>query len=289
MNKLKIIIFGGSAAFIFLAVLGFAFSGPDWEGQLVTLKIDSGLGIGQIANSLEGAGLIKSKILFTSYSLLSGSAKDLKAGTYLLTTDMSLPRLVAALVAGPVEDIKAVITEGETLKEIEARLVRYGILKKNDLARYPGKSLEGFLFPDTYRFFPNSSAKDIVEKILKNFNRKALPILAKTGDIYSTLIIASMIEKEVPFLNDRYLVSGIVHKRLSIQMPLQIDAAPETYDRLGLPAKPIGNPGLTAIRAAANPMPSSYLYYLSDPKTHKTIFSRTFEEHKENKLKYLGR
>ena len=289
MNKLKIIIFGGSTVFIFLAILGFAFSGTDLAGRLVTVKIDRGLGIGDIAALLKESDLLKSKTAFTFYSLLSGSVRDLKAGSYLLTTDMSVPSIVKSLVRGPVEDIEVLVREGDTLAEVEAKLVRYGILKKNALIRYPGKSLEGFLFPDTYRFFPNSSPKEVVEKFLKNFNEKALPILSKTKDLYNTLIVASMIEKEVPFLNDRYLVAGIIYKRLSIQMPLQIDAAPETYNRLGLPTKPIANPGITAIKAAANPLPSSYLYYLSDPKTKKTIFSNTFNEHKENKWKYLGR
>ena len=106
-------------------------------------------------------------------------------------------------------------------------------------------------------------------------------------DALPILILASLIEKEVPFHADRLMVSGILRKRLAIGMALQVDSAPETYQSQGLPREPITNPGLDAIFAAANPRSSPYLYYLSDPKTKKTIFAENFEQHKENKWLYL--
>lgn len=248
------------------------------------------MGLDEIGRELSKANLVRSKTIFVIYGVLSGNSKNLKAGGYILNNNMSMPAIVSVLTAGPPEDVKVTIREGETLAEIDAKLAELGILKPGSLLTFPGKSLEGFLLPDTYRFFLNSDPEEVVKKILSNFHDKAAPILLEKGiEIYKALITASLIEKEVPFLNDRYLVAGIIYKRLAIGMPLQIDAAPSTYDHLGLPSKPIANPGLQAIIAAANPKTSPYLYYLSDPVTKNTIFSATFEEHKENKFRYLKR
>ncbi|PIR44014.1 hypothetical protein COV23_02240 [Candidatus Wolfebacteria bacterium CG10_big_fil_rev_8_21_14_0_10_31_9] len=179
-------------------------------------------------------------------------------------------------------------------------------------------TLEGFLFPDTYIFFIGSDIKDVVYKILNNFKIKTEPYLAslesfKTEADINWLIIASMIEKEVVSENDIYIVSGIIQNRLNKKMPLQIDATviyakcqgrflncPElnsedfkidssynTYKYSGLPISPISNPGMQSIKAAINPEKTNYLFYLSDPKTGKTIFSKTFNEHTKNRQKYL--
>ena len=133
-----------------------------------------------------------------------------------------------------------------------------------------------------------------------NFKKKA-------GDVSKDIVImASLIEKEVPDSDDRKIVSGILWKRLDIGMPLQVDAvfpyltgrreilsddlkidSPyNTYLYKGLPPGPIANPGLDAIEAARNPKSSSYFYYLSG-KDGKTHFAKTFAEHLKNKEKYL--
>ncbi|MDO8466952.1 MAG: endolytic transglycosylase MltG [bacterium] len=250
--------------------------------------VEKGDGMREIAAALEKDDLIKSPAAFVVYSVASGSAGKLKAGTYELSKAMNVFRIVDSLHAGPKEDISILVREGETLAEIEAKLVKAGIVKAKTLSRYPGKSLEGFLFPDTYRFFPNSPVDSVVKRFFTNFYNQAVPALKDSKrDFYETLIIASILEKEVPFHDDRKLVAGLLYKRLKIGMALQVDAAPETYDHPGLPKKPIANPGLDAIRAAANPQASEYLYYLSDPKTYKTIFSKDFDEHVQNKFKYL--
>ena len=135
-------------------------------------------------------------------------------------------------------------------------------------------------------------------------------------DFYQILTAASLLEKEAPSFKDRRLISGILYKRLKAGIGLQVDAtltyakcggafltcddpkvyrgdtsyssSYNTYLYKGLPPGPISNPGLEAIRAALEPLESGYWYYLSDPKTKKTIFSRTLEEHNENRAKYLG-
>lgn len=277
--------------------VAYFLSPIDSSASSKIFSIKKGAGIREIASFLESEELIKSPAMFMLYSVLSGSADKLKAGNYELSRSMSLPSIIRVLRNGPKEDMTILVREGETLAEIEKDLVDAQVIKKNALSKFPGKSLEGFLFPDTYRFFPNSDIKDVVKKFLENFSDKAMPVLVNNEvrirnyelGAYEKLIVASIIEKEVPFEEDRYLVAGVLYKRLEIGMPLQVDAWPWTYEHYGLPSRPIANPGKSAIKAAAKPKASDYLYYLSDPKTKKTIFSKTFEEHKDNKLKYLKR
>lgn len=269
--------------------LAYYLSPVDTSGAVQDFRIERGAGVREISESLRSAGLIKSPKLFLIYAALSGSARQLKAGDYKLSKAMSLSEIVSQLEAGPEEDVEIVVKQGDTLADVEKKLAQAKILPLGKLSKFPGKSLEGFLFPDTYRFFPNSPVAEVVKRFLANFNDKAMPVLAENQElsVYEKLILASIIEKEVPFQEDRYLVAGVLYKRLEIGMALQVDAAPETYDRIGLPKKPIANPGVDAIRAAVYPKTSPYLYYLSDPITKKTIFSKTFEEHIQNKFRYL--
>jgi len=174
-------------------------------------------------------------------------------------------------------------------------------------------NLEGFLLPDTYNFFTGSDINSVVKKILDNFKVTVLPFFNKYDNLPETINLASLLEKEVPDYNDRQIVGGILIKRLNAGMPLQVDAtlfyakcsgrfldcpAPKiedykidspynTYIYNGLPKSAIDNPSLDAIKAALNPQKSAYWYYLSDPKTGKTIFSKTLEEHNQNRAKYL--
>lgn len=283
---LKFLVAGLAAIFI-LPFIAYFLSPVNASGRAVYFTVEKGDGFREIARSLKDSALIKSPSAFVIYAALTGSAHKLKPGVYKLSPAMNLPKILSTLKKGA-EDIEVVIQEGQTLAEVEKELADLKILPKKKLLKYPGRSLEGFLFPDTYRFFASSTADEVVKKFLANFGQKAMPVLSQAkGDFYKTLIMASIIEKEIPFSEDRPIVAGILYKRLKIGMGLQVDAAPETYDHAGLPSKPIANPGLDAIRAAVYPKSSEYLYYLSDPATKKTIFAKTFEEHKENKWRYL--
>lgn len=231
------------------------------------------------------------------------------------------------IVSQPVisNEVSITIPEGFSLRQIENRLVAAALVKQNDLASYkfltnippilsdkPSvASLEGYLFPDTYRFFKDAELSDIVSKMVSNLNNKLTPDLktainSSKHSIYEILTMASLVEKEVPHENDRPLVAGILWKRLKAGMPLQVDAtlvyitgrneiresdkkinSPyNTYLYRGLPAGPISNPGLSAIKAAIFPKASSYWYYLS-AKDGTTIFSKTLEEHNRNRAIYL--
>ncbi len=315
-----------------LAVFISALQPVDRKAQMseVELIIERGAGIKDIALILLANKLIKSADAFHIYSFISGSAHLFKPGFYRLSPSWNIPQLTRIIVAGPADTLVA-ISEGETLKDIDFKLSQLGIIKKGELENfqwdgfkdvYPflaqAKSLEGFLFPDTYHFSSFSPIEIVVNEMLKNFYKKAWPLLLKSSkNYYSSLITASLIEKETPFSNDRLLVSGVIKNRLSLGMPLQIDASIaygkcggrfltcdsqtrqlfksdlaidnqfNTYLNKGLPPAPIANPGTDAIMAALNPKSTSYLYYLSNPQNRKAIFATTLDEHNDNRVKYL--
>lgn len=175
-------------------------------------------------------------------------------------------------------------------------------------------SLEGYLFPDTYRFRASSSPEEIIEKMLNNFDSKLTTkmredIKQQGKTIYQIITMASLIEKEVRSTKDMKMVSGIFWNRINNGQRLEscatlayilgenkpqysyeetrIESPYNTYINKGLPIGPISNPGLKAIEAAIYPTNNDYNFFLTRPDTGETIFSRNFEEHKANKAKYL--
>ncbi len=273
--------------------------------------ITKGDGFKYIAAQLVKEGYIRSARAFSTFAIITGRAHQFKPGAYDLDPASSTPEIVDLLARGPEPDRKVLIREGMNIQEINDLLTAQGVLEKNALVKFDWRtlvdqypflaksvSLEGFLLPDTYRFYVESYPDAVAKIFLDNFKSRAWPILSRNNKTpYRTLIIASMLEKEVPESEDRLIVAGIIERRLKIGMPLQIDAtlpyarvngqAYDTYKNYGLPPGPISNPGLDAISAALHPKTSPYLYYLSDPKTGKTIFSKTFDEHDTNRAKYL--
>ncbi|MBI3458735.1 endolytic transglycosylase MltG, partial [Candidatus Azambacteria bacterium] len=172
---------------------------------------------------------------------------------------------------------------------------------------------EGYLFPDTYRIFKDESLKYLIEKIFNNLDSKLTvdlrnEIRSQGKTIFEIITMASIIEKEVKTPDDKKIVAGILWKRLSVNMPLQVDASLgyitgktsrqltkndlsltspyNTYTYRGLPRGPISNPSLESIMAATYPQESEFWYYLST-KNGQTIFSKNFEDHKKAKQKYL--
>lgn len=178
-----------------------------------------------------------------------------------------------------------------------------------------GNDLEGYLFPDTYRIYQDADCEDILLKLLNNFDKKLSAEMRKDiksqgKEIFEIITMASVIEKEVTSVKDMKIVSGIFWDRIKNRQALescatlayilgenktqysledtQISSPYNTYRNRGLPPGPITNPGLNAIQAAIYPTYTNYNYFLSDPKTGDTIWSKTFEEHKQNKWKYLN-
>ncbi|MBN2854184.1 endolytic transglycosylase MltG [Patescibacteria group bacterium] len=180
-------------------------------------------------------------------------------------------------------------------------------------------SLEGYLFPDTYRVFASSSPEEIVYRLLNNFDKKLsqemrAEIKRQGKTIHEIITMASIIEKEAPILNqtnaqDAKIISGIFWNRLKIGMALQTDATLSyifedkkpahsgaelkvespynSYLYRGLPPGPIANPGLIAIEAAIYPAQTDYFYFLTPLDGAQVYYAKTYQEHLNNKYKYL--
>lgn len=299
----------------------------------IVIRIDRGDSLGTIADALKDANIIRSTGSFKLYSFLTGAAHRFKPGIYTFTGRERLTQVARALVRGP-QPVVIIIPEGLTLKDIDGRLTEVGIIRAGDLIRYNTtatvgqlshdysfligqKSLEGFLFPDTYRIMPGTPPADVVRLILDTFSAKAYPLLSNRSDWYRILTLASLLEKEVSNPKDQALVADVLQRRLKLGMLLQVDATViyakcfgayvscadrhlakadfnidspyNTYRYRGLPPGPIGNPGRSAIQAVLQPQKNSYLYYLSDSVTKRIIFSKTFKDHDDNRATYVRR
>jgi UPF0755 protein len=251
---------------------------------------------------------------------LSGNAARLKPGNYELDPAESSFAILRELVRGPHREVEIRIPEGASAHDIDIILAKAGVVRQGKFLEYViANDLEGMLFPDTYKTFTDSRPGETAEKFFENFRLRTDKLFEDRSkkEIRDALIVASLLEREVPDKEEQRIVSGIINKRLAMGIPLQIDATIcyikrieaypretkchpytqldfkresdyNTYLHRGLPPGPIGNPGFSAIEAALTPVKSPYLYYLSDPKTGKTVFSITLEEHNENRAKYLG-
>lgn len=188
------------------------------------------------------------------------------------------------------------------------------LVNSDILASKPDEhGLEGYLFPDTYRVYESATSIDIIIKAIDNLNKKFTDewrnnLKNKGYSIHQALTLASIIELEVTDDNDRAMVADIFYRRLKVGMGLQadstvnyvtgkndpavsaadltIDSPYNTYKYRGLPPGPISNPGASAIKAVVYPISNEYWYFLTTP-TGQVIYSKTFTEHRQAKLRYL--
>ncbi len=301
------------------------------EESEMEFKITRGESFREIGARLSQEGLIKSISVFKLYSILTGRATRFRPGLYDLSYKMSVPEIVGMLSAGGANEVRVTVPEGSTVKDVDDILSENEIIEPGRIETYPidslsedfsflknMSSLEGFLFPDTYRFEIDSEPEVVVRVMLENFKEKVWGSLKNRDDWYGDLILASYLEREVPEYKDRRIVAGILLKRLGAGIPLQVDATISyvkcggtfrncdkseikvvkedlkevvspynTYKRRGWTPTPISNPGEEAVKAAINPKPTPYWYYLSAKESGETIFSETLEEHNLNRYKYL--
>lgn len=279
---------------------------------------------------LEESGLIFSRYTFLWYLFHEQKTRQIIAGEYLLSGNLTTPEIATIITSGQTvsRDIKVTFPEGWTFEKMALRLTENKLPGKEFLAlaekplpewrkKYDflsdlpvNASLEGYLFPDTYRFHPDATAEDIVFLMLDTFGKKVDLSLRegarKSGrSLYDLVTMASIIEEEGRTKEERDMISDVFWKRVAIGQALQSDATVNyvhgttrlqpsfadiasdspynTYKYAGLPPGPISNPSLMSLRAAIYPKANPYFYFLVSAKTKETIYSVTFEEHVRNR------
>ena len=309
---------------------GAGGAGSGYEELL--FEIRPGESLRTISANLAAARLIRRPRIFEAYARLEGYDRRLQAGRYLLDFDMAPVAMLEMIVGGEAvfDEIEVTIPEGWSLDDIEQYFEALGLF---DVARFQeavvmheryrdfahlasledGTILDGYLFPDTYRIFADSTPESVVRRMLDNFHRRIPAELTSEVDrqgrtLHDVLTLASIVQKESASVGEMPEVAGVFWNRLEIDMRLESDATVNyvlgtsnlqptfadtevqhpynTYENSGLPPGPIGNPGLPAIRAALNPAAHPYLFFLHKP-SREIVLSRTFSEHLTNKARYL--
>ena len=316
----------GAAWLIFMPV------GPENE---TFVEIPSGSTSNQIATQLEKAGVVRSRYGFDLVRIWKRGR--LKAGEYRFDHAAPATEVYARIARGDVYTLPVTIPEGSTRFEIAARVAQAGYLnitREQFLAATVSEtpliadldpratSLEGYLFPDTYRFPRRVTATQIITTMVRRFRTVAAEIgltpapSLSTRNIHDEVTLASLVERETAVNAERPLVASVLTNRLEKKMPLMTDPAViyglevegkwrgsiyqsdladpkhdtpyNTYRHAGLPPGPIANPGLPSLRAAASPAATDYLYFVAagaDPQG-KSRFAATLDEHNKNVASY---
>jgi len=312
--------------------------------QADAFEVRTGDSVRKVAERLVEQGVIRNARFFLLMTKESGLEKLLQPGIYDLRSARTLGELAETLSSGGEMSREFVlrITEGENLSDIKEALIEadFGggdlfavtgtpavdrsssvVLPPHDLsADFPYLadkpsyvSLEGFLFPDTYRIFRDATAEEVVVKLLAHFDDKLdadlrRDIAASGRSVYEVVTLASIVEREVRSPEDKAMVADLFWRRLDKGMALQADStvnyatgkslpsvtfddletdsAYNTYKYPGLPPGPISNPGIASLRATASPQANPYWYFLTDP-VGKVYYAKTYDEHLQNKARYM--
>lgn len=307
-------------------------------GQVVTFTIRSGETTGSIAGRLADQGLVGNATIFRFRVQFRGADGLLQAGDYQLRAGMSEDELIEALQQAKAKDVSITFIEGRRIEEFAESLEKadLGIDAKRFLelakrgnfaydfleSKPPSASLEGFLFPDTYRVVPGkTTAEELIHQMLKRFGDSFPAPLREqarrnTGlSVYELVTLASIVEREAQVREERARIAAAYVNRLRDKEGLFADPTiqyavakpgdwwpvlrdqprnimPEspynTYVHWGLPPSPIANPGVSALRAAAEPEKVDYKYFVrNDVKNDGShVFARTLAEHERNRVQY---
>ena len=324
----------------FLITGGIDLTGLNKSDVVVDVVIPEGASTEAIARILKDNGIIDQPLIFRLYSKVTNADGKYQPGTFSLTPNMGYQVLIDTMKTGkPREVVSVVIPEGFTLNKIADRLEENQVCTRSDFFRaantvmyeydflkdlptdeeriYP---LEGYLFPDTYEFYTNSSGETVVRKFLDNFNARVdtslkAAIKARGMTIDQAVILASIIQGEAADTDNMNKVSRVLQNRLEnpgTYPRLECDStssyaknmvpgegggavvvkAYATYEREGLPVGPINNPGLDAIRAVVEPSEDEEIkqcYFFAtayiDEVPHY-FYSKTYAQHKKTCEKY---
>jgi UPF0755 protein len=298
-----------------LYILSWRSPRPFPEQALVT--VERGESLSQITKTFKQKGVIRSSLWLQTFIIILGGEKRVIAGDYYFPKAVSVFKVANMLHKGKFGLIakKITIPEGTSSYEIAEILERElpAFNAKDFINEVEDNKYEGYLFPDTYFLTPNTKSSEVIFMMRENFARQ---IQEYQGDILKSqkmlsdiVIMASIIEEEANgTLESKRVVSGILWKRLRLEMPLQVDAPfayyngknsytltkedladdheYNTYVNKGLTPTAITNPSIDSLRAAIAPTQTAYLYFLSDKKGNM-YYAKTFEGHKKNRELYL--
>jgi UPF0755 protein len=304
-----------AGAAIFFVCIGLFFILPPSTLKSDTIAhVESGKGTYATAAALKDAGIIRSEFVFHVFVKVFGGERSLKAGDYLIDEPINVISLARRMVNGEYGFVARKVTfpEGTSVHEMADILSRELISFDKQAFITEASSQEGYLFPDTYLFMPTATSGEVIAKMLVTFEERLKEInqsiAAFNKPLKDVVTMASILEEEGNDEKSRRIISGILWKRITMGMPLQVDApfvylidkgsaeltktdlkldSPyNTYKYKGLPQGPITNPGLDAILAAVTPERSPYLYFLTD-NDGVMHYSKTYEEHLALQKKYL--
>lgn len=309
---------------------------PDKDAREIVFMVEPGTSVESIARRLEDEDIVTSRFFFKAYVKLAGAQALLQAGEFALKPGMSFRTVVNELSNAKSKEVQVTIPEGFTNEQVGV-VMRTSLPNVSEqdwhtlmadpslltssvkvLSGIPAKQgLEGYLFPDTYRFRADTDAKTVASTMALTLLRRlseneiVVPdhlVMSNGMTFHEVITLASMVEREVRSPEDMARVAGIFLTRLKIGMALQADSTVNyitgkrdaavsyedsrvpslynTYIHLGLPPGPISNPGMNAIRAVLNPVDSDFLYFLTTSEG-EVVYAKSFDEHVANKYRYL--
>lgn len=305
---------------VFAGWVGFSFLVPAGPSQQTFVEFKTGSSARHIASELKQAGIIRSRWAFLLLRLVRHGS--LKAGEYAFDHPDTLNNVYNRIARGDTYARVLVTPEGYNLFDIAAAVEKLGIDSQQNFLEQArtqvalvhdldpqAPSLEGYLYPDTYRLPRKDKSPDVIAAMVKRFHQQA-HAMGLTADVHRIVTMASIIEKETAVPEERPLVAGVFYNRLAQRMALDTDpsviyaallanryrgsiyasdlqySSPyNTYKNAGLPPGPIANPGKDALLAAMHPAKTDYLYFVSDNQGHHR-FAKTLEEHQKNVAEY---
>ncbi|MGH7542521.1 MAG: endolytic transglycosylase MltG [Gemmatimonadota bacterium] len=290
--------------------------------------VEPGSAVRTIGRRLDEEGVIRSALLFELWLRARGDAGAIQAGTYRLPRDRSLPAVVDMLVEGETVLVEVTVPEGLRLEQVAAIVAR---ALGSDSAAFmaaatdslfadslgiPATTLEGYLFPETYRVDPSTTARDMARIMTDEFHavfdegwRTRVDSLGTTvGEIVT---LASIVEKEARVPEERKTIAGVFWNRLSMGMrleadptvqyalgghrervlyrDLEVDSPYNTYRNVGLPPGPIASPGRPALEATLYPDSVAYLFFVATGEGGRHTFSETLAEHERKRREARAR
>jgi UPF0755 protein len=314
------------AFFLILGLIGaagwvlYAPFGPETE---TFVEIPPGTSAVRIGKMLEATGVVRSRFAFDL--VRTWKRGTLRAGEYRFDHPATVIEVYARIERGDVYTKAVTVPEGASMFDVAVRLEQAGFGSQQDFLAEavkdtnlvadldPGaKSLEGYLFPDTYHFPRRATPQQIVTSMVKRF-RQAAQQLGLTHNVHAVVTMASLIERETAVDRERPLVASVFENRLGRNMPLMTDPSViyglqlqqlwrgtiyasdlkrdtpyNTYLHAGLPPGPVANPGIPSLRAAMEPARTDYLYFVAagNNPQGQSIFATTLEEHSRNVALY---